>query len=183
MKTYLTKRLTLRQLQLKDYKTWLRSQEICLPKQNKYDLAPNAKSKQSFAVFKKNVKRHSVKAKKDQAYIWNIFLRKTGELIGWIDVSTICRDPYQMANLGYFIINIYRRQGYAKEAVQRIIKAAFSDLKYHRLEAATDLENHPSKALAKACGLKKEGVKKHYWFQNNQWEDQMVFIVTPELLK
>jgi ribosomal-protein-alanine N-acetyltransferase len=49
------------------------------------------------------------------------------------------------------------------------------------LEAAIDLDNHASIALARAAKLHDEGIKKHYWFQNNRWQDQRVFIAVPEL--
>lgn len=180
-KNYSTRRLLLRRLSLADYKTWVRSQEKALPTLNKYDVPPLSHHKRTYSLFKRNVHRHAMLARQDRAYIWNIFLKSTGDLVGWIDISTICRDPYQTANFGYYIINIYRRRGYGQEAARKIIKGSFVDLKFHRLEAVTDLGNRPAMALALASGFKKEGIKKYYWLQNGRWSDQMVFVATPEM--
>jgi len=91
--------------------------------------------------------------------------------------------PYQMASLGYLIINIYRGKGYATEAVKKVVKAGLNDLKFHRLEAAIDLDNKASIRLAMAAGLYREGIKKHYWYQNKRWDDQVVFIAVRELCR
>lgn len=181
-KEYKTKRLVLRRLAKSDYAAWVFSHENYQKKQDKFDMNPLQISKRTRAVFNAAVARHAALAKRDRTYIWNVFLKKTGELVGWIDIGTVSRDPHQMANVGYFIINSYRHNGYAREAVQRIVKAAFKDLKFHRLEAVMDLDNRASILLAKKSGLQKEGIKKYYWFQNGRWEDQMVYIATPELL-
>ena len=180
-KNYTTRRLSLRPLKRSDYAAWLSSQETCLPKQDKFDKDPLPVEKRTKAFFNKSVAKHVHMAKTDESYIWNVFLKRTGELIGWIDVSTIARRDLQIANLGYFVINIHRRRGYAREAVNKIIEVAFQDLQFHRLEAVTDLDNRGSVAVAKSCGLISEGIRKHYWFQNNRWEDQRVFAITPEL--
>jgi ribosomal-protein-alanine N-acetyltransferase len=88
-----------------------------------------------------------------------------------------------MANLGYYIINTYRGNGYATEALSAIVPAAFADLKFHRVEAVMDLDNRAGVALARRAGLHREGIKKHYWFQNGKWDDQLIYIATPELYK
>lgn len=182
MKTYSTRRLILRRLSKRDYKAWLRSQELCFPKMNKFDKDPLPRHRRSKAVFYKAVSEHRKLSGRDEAYIWNIFLKSTGELVGWVDLSTIARGNYQLANIGYFIINSYRRRGYAEEAVKKITRAAFRDLKFHRLEAITDLDNKPSIKFAKKCGFKSEGIRKYYWFQNGRWEDQVALVLTPEMI-
>jgi RimJ/RimL family protein N-acetyltransferase len=86
-------------------------------------------------------------AKQDFTYVWPIFERRSGACVGSIDIHIIARDVLQVANLGYRIDNRYWRRGYAREAVSRIIRAAFQDLKLNRLEAVIDLDNRPSIAL------------------------------------
>jgi RimJ/RimL family protein N-acetyltransferase len=110
-----------------------------------------------------------------------VFLRRTGELVGFLDVKPISRYPHKMADVGYFVINSYRGRGYAKEALRRLIFSVFKDLDLHRLEAVIDLDNKTSIAVAKSSGLYRECIRKHFWFQNGRWEDQVVFIATPEL--
>lgn len=179
--SYFTNRLLIRPLRLTDYQRWYESHDLSKPQVDKFDAKPWPPKKRTKAVFQKAVLRQRKLAKEDEAYLWNLFLRKTGEMIGHMDVSPLCRGSYQMANLGYFLINSYRGKGYAQEALRTLIPAAFRDLKLHRLEAAIDLDNKASIRLARNCGLHHEGVKKHYWFQNGSWEDQDIFVATPEL--
>ena len=110
-----------------------------------------------------------------------MFLRQTGEFVGWIDVSTICREPYYMANLGWFTINAYRRQGYAREATMKLISTAFGDLGFHRLEACINPLNLPSIEMALSCGLEYECVKKFYLREDGIWKNLAAYITTPEL--
>lgn len=110
-----------------------------------------------------------------------MFLRESGEFVGWIDISTMSRQPHFMANLGWFVFNVYRGNGYAREAVVKLISAAFSDLGFHRLEASIDPRNRVSQAMARSCGLSLEGVKKFYLNDNGVWRDMICYITTPEL--
>lgn len=180
---YRTKRLELRALTLRDYKAWVKTHEVSKPKQDKFDADPLPVKKRTYAAFQKVVERHRRVAKKDSQYVWNIFLKKTGERIGYMDVATMIREPYQMANVGYFIFNPYRGQGYALEALRKLVAGALKDLKFHRLEIATDVDNRPSIRLAERAGLHREGIKKHYLRENGRWEDLLVFIAVPELFK
>ena len=111
-----------------------------------------------------------------------MFLKESGEFVGWIDISIIARERYQMANFGWFVFNTYRGQGFAKESVKKIIGAAFADLNLHRLEAAIDPRNKVSLRMARSCGLHREGVKKKYLQdKEGDWKDMVIFIATPEL--
>lgn len=103
--------------------------------------------------------------------------------MGFMDIKPISRFPHKMADFGYFITNSYRGNGYANEAIRKLVSASFKDLNLQRLEAVIDLDNKASIAVAKKCGLYQEGIRKHYWFQNGRWEDQMIFVATPELFK
>ena len=110
-----------------------------------------------------------------------MFLRDTGEFVGWIDISTIARGEHQIANLGWFTMNQYRRNGYAKEAVTKLISVAFHELHFHRLEASIHPRNKQSIKMAKSLGLHREGIKKFYLRHNDIWSDYVVYITTPEL--
>jgi len=180
-KIYRTRRLILRPFILSDFSKWKKAHEIAAPAQDKFDLNPLPAERCTKYEFKELLMRQRRNEKADRLYVWNVFLRKTGAYIGRIDIATIIREPYEMANLGYYIINIYCGKGYAKEALKKLIPAGLHDLKFHRLEAIIDTDNFVSIKVAKKVGLYREGIKKHYWFQNKRWEDQVAFIATPEL--
>lgn len=182
-KSYRTRRLVIRPLRVSDHRAWCDALDAAGKRRTQYDLdyaKPSLRLKSKIIV---SVRRHQRYAREDDSYIWNVFRKSDGALVGWMDISTIKRDRYKMANFGYYIMSHQRGKGYGTEAARRLVKAGFEDLGFHRLEAATDPENKPSIALAKGIGLHDEGIKKHYWFQNNRWEDQRVFIAVPELFR
>jgi RimJ/RimL family protein N-acetyltransferase len=126
------------------------------------------------------MKRHEKMAKDDYLYAYAAFEKKTGRLIGNFDFFVMIRDCYQMANLGYRIHNHYWSQGYGKEIATKALEIGFKDLKLNRLEAAINLDNRRSLALARSIGMRREGVKKRYLFEDNHWVDHIIFVANPE---
>src|SRR5262245_3573146 len=112
-KSYRTARLELRPFTLRDFNAWVAAHEAAKPPLDKFDISPWPINRRTKAEFKALVKRQLKKANLDKVYVWNIFVRKTGEFVGRIDIATIAREPHQMANLGYYVINTYRGHGYA----------------------------------------------------------------------
>ena len=180
-KSYRTRRLDLREFNLSDWKSWSEAQEKSRPKIDEWDKSPVPTRRRIQSLFKRQLLAQRARFKKSGTFLWSMFLRDTGEFVGWIDISTICREPYFMANLGWFVINSYRGQGYAKEATMKLISAAFSDLGFHRLEASINPRNKPSIRMARSCGLHYEGVKKFYLREDGEWRDHVAYITTPEI--
>ena len=181
-KMYRTKRLELRELRESDWQAWAYAHEHALPKQNEWDITPVPKCRRQPSRFKRQLAAQTKRFKASEVYLWAMFIRETGEFVGWIDVSRIARGEHQIANLGWFTMNRYRGQGYAKEAVQKLISVAFTDLDFHRLEASIHPRNKLSIKMAKSLGLHYEGIKKFYLKHNDIWSDFVIFITTPELL-
>jgi RimJ/RimL family protein N-acetyltransferase len=84
-----------------------------------------------------------------------------------------------MANFGYQVHNCYWGKGYGREAAKAALKIGFSQLCLNRLEAAIDRENPRSLALARAIGMRREGVKRNYLYEDGAWTDQIVFVANP----
>jgi len=175
-----TRRLVLRPYRLDDHKTWFDAYVKRLPKQSKYDRDPVPANMCSRREFSKLVRRHEVLAAQDRTYIYGIFERKTGVLVGAIDIHILVREDRQTANFGYQIHNRYWQKGFGKEAAKAGLKIAFSQLKLNRLEAAIYIENKPSIRLAKSIGMRRAGVEKAYLFENGAWVDQIVYIAIPQ---
>ena len=105
-----------------------------------------------------------------------------------MDIKTVNRDPYQICDVGYFILEEFRGRGFATEATRALIPKIFKQLKFHRLEFAIEADNAASLKVAKALKLHDEGVRKHYWPTNypkksKVWSDQHIFVATPELFR
>lgn len=177
-----TKRLVIRPYKLSDYQEWFYAYTCCYKKRSKFDRGRLNANDCSKDIFKKIITRHQRLAKLDHTYVWGIFDKKSGRILGAIDIFIICRDVLQVANLGYRIFNLYWRSGFASEALKVAIPKILLDLKLNRLQASIDLDNTPSTRLAKSL-MKSEGIVKNYHYQSHKWEDQKIFSITRKDLK
>ncbi len=147
----------------------------------KFDLRRPSDQELSRDGFRQQVLRWRKLALEDKVWVWGVFLKKDGSALGMVNISTIRRHRYEMANIGYMILPQFRGRGFAPEALRAVIKVAFKQLKFHRLEAAIDRDNRSSIRTACKAGMYREGIKRHYWYQNGRWVDQVVFMAVPEL--
>lgn len=177
--TLTTDRLILRPQQPSDYKAWYTGYSGRLPKQHPYDEGVVDLEGCDAEWFSGLCDRHQHLAVTDQVYIFGIFLRETGQHLGHVDLSTIRREENQWANLGYGIHNQYQRRGFGREAVRAALLAGFETLTYHRIEAAINLDNEGSIALAKSVGLQKECLRRGFFYENEQWVDHLIYVALP----
>lgn len=175
-----TRRLILRPLKLSDYPVWFDALTNCRPSQNEWDPGPLAEKKCSKKIFKKYVTKLRLLAKKDDYYHLGVFEKKSGKLLGSLDFDIFLRNTHQFANFGYIFNNLHWGKGYGQEAAKAGLKIGFKQLKLNRLEAAINLHNKNSLRLAKGIGMRKEGIKKRYWFENGKWVDHMIYVANPE---
>ena len=175
-----TRRLILRPLQTRDYKKWLQAHVERFPAQSKWDQGPYKAEECPRDYFKKLKARHQELAHNDDWYWFGVFEKKTGRMIGHVDIDVFVRSTHQFANLGYQIYNHHWGQGYGQEAAAAGLKIGFKHLKLNRLEAAINLDNKKSIRLAKAIGMQREGIKKRYWFEDGQWVDHLIYVANPE---
>ena len=175
-----TDRLIIRPLKLSDYSVWLEVVTNSLPAHNRWDKGPLPKSKRTLSQFKKLVTKYNAAAKMDDSYWYGVFEKKTGLLVGAIDFDIFKRSTHQFANFGYSIYNRYWGQGFGPEAALAGLKIGFTQLSLNRLEAAINLDNKKSIRLAKAIGMRKEGIKKRYWFEFGSWVDHFIYVANPE---
>ena len=175
-----TQRLIIRPFKLSDYKVWFEAYVERLPKQSKWDLKKYKPSECTKKIYSNILKDYRQLAKKDEYYRYGLFEKNTNKLIGHIDFDIFSRGSLQFANFGYRIHNRYWKQGYGSEASKFGLKIGFEELKLNRLEAAINLDNKISIKLVQKIGMRKEGVRKRYWFENGKWVDHLMYVVNPE---
>ena len=174
-----TERLILRPQQPSDYECWYAGFSGRSPKQHQYDdglVSLEHCDRQWFADL---CQRHQQQALSDRVFVFGIFSRQGDRHLGNIDISTICRGDYQWGLLGYEVHNQYWRQGFGKEAVRAALIAGFETLNYHRIEAAINLDNQASIALAKSVGMQKECIRHNFLYENEQWVDHFIYVALP----
>jgi ribosomal-protein-alanine N-acetyltransferase len=103
-----------------------------------------------------------------------------GRICGYVGLNEIVLGPFRSAYLGYWTGAPFVRQGYATEAVELCLRRAFVDLGLHRVEANVIPTNAASLAIARRCGMRKEGYSPRYLQIAGVWQDHERWAVTVE---
>lgn len=83
---------------------------------------------------------------------------------------------HRRAEIGYNITDEnYKRKGLMTEAVGAIIGYGFNKLKLNRIEALVGSNNIPSLKIMEKYHFIKEGLLRQHDFQNDKYEDSVVF--------
>lgn len=105
----------------------------------------------------------------------NFGIYKNKKFIGKIQISNIIIGVFKSAFIGYSIDEDEQGKGYMKEALKLVLEYAFNELKLHRVEASTLVDNIRSQRVLKSCGFKELGVNEKYLFINGKWRDHITF--------
>ena len=93
-----------------------------------------------------------------------------GTLLG--DVAVHFFDDGQQAEIGITFDVAAQRQGYAMEAVTRVIEVLFEDLRKHRIVATVDTRNPRAQQLLERQGFRREAhYRKNIHFKG-AWSDE-----------
>lgn len=111
-----------------------------------------------------------------------VFLKENPETI----IGTVClydiSNTYSRAEIGYKFSSQYHHNGYATEAVEKLVDIAFTDLNLHRLCAHVQKDNISSIRLLIGLGFEKEGICRDYLRLNGIWTDHLQYsLVAPTL--
>jgi RimJ/RimL family protein N-acetyltransferase len=91
--------------------------------------------------------------------------KATGEMIG--DAGFILsKDDARQARIWYTLARAHWHQGYATEALQRLLGLLFGELNLHRVTAETYVPNEPSWRLLERLGFRREAhLVESTWFK------------------
>jgi len=107
-------------------------------------------------------------------------IQADGEASGVISVSRISRGPFQNAGLGYWITEPMNGRGIATRAVGLVCEWGFGPAGFHRLEAATLVDNTASQTVLRRNNFTEIGLSPKYLFINGAWRDHILFARTLE---
>ncbi|MDX8365406.1 GNAT family protein [Cytobacillus sp. IB215665] len=105
---------------------------------------------------------------------WGIQIKGTDGIIGTIGFNAWL-PKYKRAEIGFEINPAYWHQGYASEAIRKIITYGFDSLDLTRIGAVVFLENDASNNLLTKLGFQKEGVLRNNIYQNGRPYDTYVY--------
>jgi len=108
-----------------------------------------------------------------ELYQWGIALADADRVIGTVTLAHIDR-PHRRASVGFALATSAWGQGYATEAVTRLIEHAFDDLELHRLEADVDPRNEPSLGLLERLGFRREGLLRERYHLAGEVQDSVM---------
>ena len=81
-------------------------------------------------------------------------------MIGTVCLHDILRMPYSCGEIGYKFDHAFHHQGFAREAVAKVISIAFMELHLHRVFARVMPENTASLRLLEALHFTSEGLER-----------------------
>ena len=101
------------------------------------------------------------KAQKRAGEEYNFGIQQKGKpgIIGMISLSKIDRSQ-GTAEIGYWLGELFWRQGIMSEALKSILDFAFLTKKLRRIDIAAFVENAASNALIRKMGFRYEGLRK-----------------------
>lgn len=168
------RRVHLRPPERADWPAWceLRGESRAFLKPWEPSWAPDALTR---VAFRRRLARYAADWRDGEAYTFFVCRNEDSRLVGGIGLSHVRRGVAETASVGYWIGERFARQGYMTEALELVVRFAFTELRLHRLEAACLPTNVPSRRLLERGGFRQEGYAKEYLCIDGQWQDHLLF--------
>lgn len=114
----------------------------------------------------------------DHYYDYAITDKRTGELYGCMGMGPDMAS--KMGELGYWIDPAHWNKGIATEAAQAMIRYAFDELNFHKVNATYFTYNPASGRVMEKAGMEKEGLRRKHIWKIDRFEDVAIYgIVNP----
>ncbi|MFA6308209.1 MAG: GNAT family protein [Clostridia bacterium] len=116
---------------------------------------------------------------KDETGEWGIVLKENNKFIGscsfvWMESKNLC------GNIGYVLSRQYWNKGIMTEAVKRLIRFSFEEMKLNRIEAVHFIENESSGRVMQKAGMKYEGLMRQKYFIKEKFRDIKQYAILKE---
>lgn len=105
----------------------------------------------------------------------HLILDDDGIPLGGITLKAIEHGPFRSCGLGYWVARAAGGRGLATEAVARMLDIAFVDLRLHRVQAETLLDNTRSQRVLEKNGFERIGLAPAYLHIAGRWQDHVLF--------
>ena len=113
---------------------------------------------------------------RNEAGEWGIELKKSVKLIGTIGIANFDQKN-SCITIGYILAKQYWGKGIVTEAVKRIIRFAFEDMKINRVEAYHFIGNDASGRVMQKAGMQYEGILRQKLFAGGEYRDVKQYAV------
>jgi [ribosomal protein S5]-alanine N-acetyltransferase len=112
--------------------------------------------------------------------LWIFLKSDPTRAVGKVALSQIVHGVFHSAFLGYKLDQELQGQGYATEAVGKVVSLAFGALGLHRIEAHVMPRNLRSLRLLERFGFEAEGYGPRYLKIHGRWEDHVHFALVKD---
>jgi ribosomal-protein-alanine N-acetyltransferase len=164
----------LRHPEARDYQEWAELRE-----ESRAFLTPWeptwADDELSRSSFRYKMRRYTEDARDGRAYAFFLFRARDNVMVGGATLSRVQRGVAMSCSLGYWIGVSHARRGHTSAGVRRLARFAFEDLGLHRVEAACQPDNEPSRTLLAKVGFTAEGLARAYLRIDGDWRDHLLF--------
>lgn len=99
--------------------------------------------------------------------------RGTGAAVGLTGFFPDWR-PYQQAEVGFMLLPEYQGRGYGLESLREVLRFAFNECRFHRLQANVLEGNIASRRLLERCGFQLEGCLRDSYRLRGEWHNDWV---------
>ena len=109
-----------------------------------------------------------------------IIEKKDETKIGIIIYFMVKGGPYNLLEIGYYMISSERKKGFCTEAVKLFVDFLFLLQPIQRIQATTDNRNKASQRVLEKSGFTKEGILRKGLFMKGDWVDISLFSILRE---
>ncbi len=88
--------------------------------------------------------------------------------------------PYELLEIGSFLIPFERKKGFCTEAVKIFMDFLFLSRQIVRIQAVTNKMNVGSQKVLEKAGFKKEGIVRKMMFNRGEWRDCILLSILRE---
>ena len=109
-----------------------------------------------------------------------IIEKKDKTRIGLITHFIVKARPYELTEIGYFLIPSERKKGYCTEAAKIIVDFLFLTKQLARVQAITDEKNIGSQKVIEKAGFTQEGIIRKMMYNRGDWRDCKLYSILRE---
>lgn len=103
-----------------------------------------------------------------------LVIEHDGDSVG--DVQLWLTDvDHRVAEIGWVLDPEHGGKGFAREAVEEVLRVAFEHFNVHRVAAQMDARNTASARLAESVGMRREAHLRQDWWSKGEWTDTLIF--------
>jgi len=122
------------------------------------------------------IREYAPKIEQGDAYVWGIFERSSGALIG--DTMLGINKRFIAGEFGYIIAEEHWGKGYATETLAAVLGFGFDTIGLRRISGICSVDNEASARVMEKNGLAREAHFRDSYLKWGVWEDEYVYAIT-----